>query len=66
MDELLQIFLPSNGHPHSISVLSHLWNIDSRCIIYAMVNMYNESPSYLSRILDIAQELKVSIVYYLS
>eukprot|EP01127_Copromyxa_protea_P009365 TRINITY_DN2203_c0_g2_i2.p1 TRINITY_DN2203_c0_g2~~TRINITY_DN2203_c0_g2_i2.p1 ORF type:complete len:967 (+),score=168.54 TRINITY_DN2203_c0_g2_i2:30-2903(+) len=57
-DELLQLFLPATGHPHSMSVLSHLWTVDSYSLIEAMVHMYDESPASLSRILDVAQELK--------
>jgi hypothetical protein len=42
-----------------MSVLTQLWAVDSYTLIEAMVSMYDEAPASLSRILDIAQELKV-------
>jgi CCR4-NOT transcription complex subunit 1 len=47
------------NHPNSGVVLATLWNIDSHLIIQWMVRLYLKDPGFLSRILDIAQDLKV-------
>jgi CCR4-NOT transcription complex subunit 1 len=60
-DELISILMPLflvSSHPHFTAVLSQLWTLDKTVVIKAMVDLYNLDASHLSRVLDIAQELK--------
>jgi len=49
-----------SGHPSSPFVLSRLWQVNSNLSISSLQQMYSKDPSSLSRILDVAQEMKVS------
>jgi len=53
---LVVLFL--NGHPSSSVVLVKLWQINQNELIFGLLNVYNNDRSQLSRILDIAQEIK--------
>lgn len=55
--KLLSIFLM--GNPSSSFVLARAWQLNSQVIINAMVLLHSKDPNALSRILDVAQELKV-------
>ena len=46
------------GHPHSPIVLPRIWHLSPELFISGLVLMYSEDPTSISRILDIAQELK--------
>lgn len=54
---LVVLFL--NGHPSSSVVLMKLWQINPNELVFGLLNVYNNDRSQLSRILDIAQEIKV-------
>lgn len=47
------------GHPLSSTVLPLVWQSDPQLVVRWMVRLYLEDRSFLSRILDIAQDLKV-------
>ena len=47
------------GHPSSSYVLQRLWRIDEQLVPRAMLTLYQQDKKLLSRILDVAQELKV-------
>jgi CCR4-NOT transcription complex subunit 1 len=53
---LVGLFL--NGHQSSSVVLMKLWQINPNDLIFGLLNVYNNDRSQLSRILDIAQEIK--------
>jgi len=54
---LVGLFL--NGHSSSSVVLMRLWQINPNDLVFGLLNVYNNDRSQLSRILDIAQEIKV-------
>ena len=62
IQEVLTLFL--NNHMNSFSVIEEIWNTNKEIVISAIANMYNSSPDLisLSRILDITQKLKESLL----
>ncbi|KAI9365956.1 CCR4-Not complex component, Not1-domain-containing protein [Zopfochytrium polystomum] len=46
------------GHPSSSFVLPLLWQISQQLCLAGLVHLYSKDPSSLSRILDVAQEMK--------
>lgn len=60
-DQIQGTLLPKYivNHPNSSVLLSSLWNIDSEVIVQWMVKLYQKDHGFLSRILDVAQDLKV-------
>ena len=65
-DELIQEVLTCflGNHMNSFSVIEEVWNANKELVINAIANMYNSSPDLmnLSRILDITQKLKESLL----
>ena len=55
---LLSMFLA--GHPNHQLVFMRIWQIEPTYLINALRDFYEEKPTNISRILDIAQDLKVS------
>ncbi|KAJ3214619.1 hypothetical protein HDU67_001427 [Dinochytrium kinnereticum] len=53
---LVMMFLV--GHPNSAAVLPLLWQLNHSLTLAGLVHLYSKDPSLLSRILDIAQEIK--------
>ncbi|KAH6563032.1 hypothetical protein BASA62_008802 [Batrachochytrium salamandrivorans] len=53
---LAMIFL--TGHPHAPYVLPHVWQLAPALFVSGLVLMHSKDPSSISRILDIAQEMK--------
>ena len=62
IQEVLNLFL--GNHMNSFSVIEEIWNSNKEIVINAIANMYNSSPDLmnLSRILDITQKLKESLL----
>ena len=62
IQEVLTLFL--GNHMNSFSVIEEIWNSNKEIVINAIANMYNSSPDLmnLSRILDITQKLKESLL----
>ena len=62
IQEVLTLFL--GNHMNSFSVIEEVWNSNKELVISAIANMYNSSPDLmnLSRILDITQKLKESLL----
>ena len=62
IQEVLTLFL--GNHMNSFSVIEEVWNSNKELVINAIANMYNSSPDLmnLSRILDITQKLKESLL----
>jgi len=54
--ELLDLFL--GNHPNSSYVLHKLWAINRTLLMRGMVESYNKDPSNLSRLLDVAHDIK--------
>lgn len=46
-------------HTNSSLVLTSLWKHDSDLVVEYMIRLYMKDPTFLSRVLDIAQDLKV-------
>ena len=65
-DELLQETLPNflTNHPSSFSMIEEVWNSNKELVIKTLCNMYESQPDLmnLSRILDITQKLKDSLL----
>jgi hypothetical protein len=55
--ELLALFL--GNHPNSSYVLHKLWSINRSLVMRGMVESYNKDPYCLSRLLDVAHDIKV-------
>ncbi|KAJ3024175.1 hypothetical protein HKX48_005578 [Thoreauomyces humboldtii] len=53
---LVMLFL--TGHPNSTFVLPRLWQLNQNLSISGLLHMYTKDPSSLSRILDVAQEMR--------
>jgi CCR4-NOT transcription complex subunit 1 len=49
------------GHSSSIPVLTRLWQVNSNLFIEGCLEMYKKDAMTISRILDIAQDLKVNV-----
>ncbi|KAK9712477.1 CCR4-NOT core subunit cdc39 [Basidiobolus ranarum] len=47
------------GHMNSNFVLWRLWNINNSLLINAALDMYHSNPTLVSRILDVAQDIKI-------
>jgi hypothetical protein len=47
------------GHPNHQLVFMRLWQIDPAYLLGAFRDFYDESPLNITRILDVAQDLKV-------
>ena len=62
IQEVLTLFL--GNHMNSFSVIEEIWNTNKELVINAIANMYNSQPDLmnLSRILDITQKLKDSLL----
>lgn len=55
--KLLGMFLA--GHPNHQLVFMRIWQIDPTYLTHSFRDYYNESPLNITRILDVAQDLKV-------
>lgn len=53
------------GHPNSVFVISRLWMISQPLIVNGLAQLYNKDHGLISRILDIAQDVKVIILFLL-
>jgi CCR4-NOT transcription complex subunit 1 len=62
INETLPLFL--GNHINSIVVLEEVWNLNRDLVIKTICNLYNSNPDLmnLSRILDITQKLKDSLI----
>jgi len=65
--KLLGMFLA--GHPNHQLVFMRIWQIEPSYLTNAFRDFYDENPLNITRILDVAQDLKVrlsslSIVFY--
>ena len=49
------------GHSSSTPVLTRLWQVNSNLFIEGCLEMYKKDAMTVSRILDIAQDLKVKV-----
>ena len=49
------------GHSSSTLVLTRLWQVNNNLFIEGCLEMYKKDAMTVSRILDIAQDLKVSV-----
>jgi len=47
------------NHPNSSFVLHKLWAINRSLVMRGMVDMYAKDPTCLSRLLDVAHDIKV-------
>jgi hypothetical protein len=47
------------GHIHAQFVLTSVWELNRNMFVAGLLLMYNTGNSTISRILDIAQEMKV-------
>ncbi|KAF8502451.1 Not1-domain-containing protein [Gautieria morchelliformis] len=55
--KLLGMFLA--GHPNHQLVFMRIWQIDPTYLTHSFRDYYNESPLNITRILDVAQDLKI-------
>lgn len=63
--KLISIFLV--GHSSSVFVLSRVWASNRDLIVDCMSNLYSQDSNLLSRLLDVAQDLKVChCLYFIS
>ncbi|KAJ3175056.1 hypothetical protein HDU87_006452 [Geranomyces variabilis] len=53
---LVVLFL--TGHPNSAFVLPRLWQLNQNLSISGLLHLYTKDPASLSRILDVAQEMR--------
>jgi CCR4-NOT transcription complex subunit 1 len=58
LSKLLFLFL--TGHPNASLILSRLWTLNGDLLVSGLLEMYKKDANTLSRILDIAQDLRVS------
>ena len=58
-EKLLSMFLA--GHPNHQLVFMRIWQIDPTYLTTAFREFYEESPLNITRILDVAQDLKVGL-----
>ncbi|CAG8671517.1 10111_t:CDS:2, partial [Paraglomus occultum] len=54
-----QLMMFLSGHSSGIFVLNLLWQLNSELFSEGCIELYNKDPANVSRILDLAQELKV-------
>lgn len=52
------------GHPNHQLVFMRIWQIEPSYLTDAFRDFYEESPLNITRILDVAQDLKVSCVTF--
>jgi hypothetical protein len=52
------------GHPNHQLVFMRIWQINPEYITLAFRHFYEESALNITRILDVAQDLKVRVVIY--
>jgi CCR4-NOT transcription complex subunit 1 len=57
VSKLISIFLV--GHSSASFVLSRVWQANQSLVINSMIALHRQEPTLLSRILDVAQDLKV-------
>ncbi|RKP10666.1 CCR4-Not complex component, Not1-domain-containing protein [Thamnocephalis sphaerospora] len=57
LTKLLFVFLV--GHPNSSLILSRLWTLNGTMLVSGLREMYKKDANTLSRILDVAQDLKI-------
>jgi len=57
LNDVLMVFM--QGHANFGPVIQKVWQINPAILITGLANMYKKFPTSLSRILDIAQEVKV-------
>jgi CCR4-NOT transcription complex subunit 1 len=50
------------GHPNHQLVFMRIWQIEPTYLSNAFRDFYEESPLNITRILDVAQDLKVSLI----
>ena len=55
---LLAMFLA--GHPNHQLVFMRIWQIEPKYLLNSLREFYEENPLNITRILDVAQDLKVS------
>jgi CCR4-NOT transcription complex subunit 1 len=55
--QMLAMFLA--GHPNHQLVFMRIWQIDPSYLTQAFIDFYNKNQLNITRILDIAQDLKV-------
>jgi len=51
------------GHSNFVPVVQKVWQINPTILITGLANIYKKFPTSLSRILDVAQEVKV--IFYI-
>ena len=64
MGRLLLVYL--GGNAGSALALTKLWQVSPEFVISNILEMYTSDATSLSRILDIAHELKVSLYIFMS
>ncbi|RKP25851.1 CCR4-Not complex component, Not1-domain-containing protein, partial [Syncephalis pseudoplumigaleata] len=57
LSKLLFLFL--TGHPSANLTLSRLWTLNGELLVSGLLEMYRKDANTLSRILDIAQDLRI-------
>ncbi len=60
LNDVLMVFM--QGHANFGPFIQKFWQIIPTILITGLTNMYRKSPTLLSRILDIAQEVKVMLL----
>ncbi|OUM58681.1 hypothetical protein PIROE2DRAFT_47750 [Piromyces sp. E2] len=56
LNDVLMVFM--QGHSNFVPVVQKVWQINPNILITGLANMYKKFPTSLSRILDVAQEVK--------
>jgi CCR4-NOT transcription complex subunit 1 len=59
--KLLAMFLA--GHPNHQLVFMRMWQIEPTYLTDAFRKFYEDNPLNITRILDVAQDLKVSLLH---
>lgn len=60
-NRLLSMFLA--GHPNHQLVFMRIWQIDPQYLLTAFRDHYNDNPINITRILDVAQDLKARVAF---
>eukprot|EP01132_Coremiostelium_polycephalum_P002550 gene2550-3156_t len=60
-NELISLLFPALLHHNNQSYISQLWKEYPNLVVTGMSEIYQKDPSSLSRLLDIAQEIKILI-----
>lgn len=50
------------GHPNHQLVFMRIWQIEPKYLLNALREFYEENPLNITRILDVAQDLKVGLM----